>query len=94
MQIRFNESTSFDELTELVSPLPEEAFRFRNQTELVGLANTNTQLPDVIGEIISVKSTVSDGDDPAEKNRVMATVKIDNESVMQQSRCVCSMLRR
>lgn len=45
LQIRFNESTSFDELTEPVSPLPEEAFRFRNQSELVGLANTNTQLP-------------------------------------------------
>ncbi|KAL0722312.1 hypothetical protein Bca4012_036911 [Brassica carinata] len=44
--IRFNDSTDFDELTEPVSPLHEEGFRFRNQTELVGLANTNTQLPD------------------------------------------------
>ncbi|KAH0889565.1 hypothetical protein HID58_051994 [Brassica napus] len=43
--IRFNDSNSLDELTELVSPLPEEGFRFRNQTELLGLANTNTQQP-------------------------------------------------
>ncbi|KAF2565327.1 hypothetical protein F2Q70_00027219 [Brassica cretica] len=67
LMIRFNESTSFEELTEPVSPLAEEAFRFRNQQELIGLANTNTQLPgndigfkldvDIIGEIVSVKST-------------------------------------
>ncbi|KAF2598741.1 hypothetical protein F2Q68_00010650 [Brassica cretica] len=43
--IQFNDSTDFDELTEPVSPLPEEGFRFCNQTELVGLANMNTQRP-------------------------------------------------
>ncbi|CAN6817497.1 unnamed protein product [Brassica oleracea] len=42
--IRFNESTEFNVLADSVSPLPAEGFRFRNQTELVGLANTNTQL--------------------------------------------------
>ncbi|KAG2328260.1 hypothetical protein Bca52824_010988 [Brassica carinata] len=46
--IRFNESTSFEELTEPVSSLPEEGFRFRNQWELFGLANTNTQLPGIL----------------------------------------------
>ncbi|CAN6823506.1 unnamed protein product [Brassica oleracea] len=75
LMIRFNESTSFQELTEPVSPLPEEAFRFRNHSELIGLANTNTQLPDIIGEILSVKSTVCDP--PEEKNRVMVTLKLD-----------------
>ncbi|KAF3523995.1 hypothetical protein F2Q69_00048761 [Brassica cretica] len=75
LMIRFNESTSFQELTEPVSPLPEEAFRFRNQSELIGLANTNTQLPDIIGEILCVKSTVCDP--PEEKNRVMVTLKLD-----------------
>ncbi|CAN6875664.1 unnamed protein product, partial [Brassica oleracea] len=69
--IRFNESTYFEELTEPVSPLPEEAFRFCNQSELIGLANTNTQLPDIIGEILGVKSTVCDPLE--EKNRVMVT---------------------
>ncbi|KAG5400002.1 hypothetical protein IGI04_014609, partial [Brassica rapa subsp. trilocularis] len=32
----------FVDLTEPVSPLPEKAFRFHNQSELIGLANTNT----------------------------------------------------
>ena len=48
LMIRFNESTSFQELTEPDSPLPEEAFRFRNHSELIGLANTNTQLPGML----------------------------------------------
>ena len=48
LMIRFNESTSFQKLTEPVSPLPEEAFRFHNQSELIGLANTNTQLPGML----------------------------------------------
>ncbi|XP_013597271.1 PREDICTED: uncharacterized protein LOC106305450 [Brassica oleracea var. oleracea] len=73
--IRFNESTYFEELTEPVSPLPEEAFRFCNQSELIGLANTNTQLPDIIGEILGVKSTVCDP--PEEKNRVIVTTNSD-----------------
>ncbi|KAJ4878408.1 Uncharacterized protein Rs2_08003 [Raphanus sativus] len=75
LMIRFSDMTSFKELPAPVSPLPEEAFRFRNQSELVGLANTSTQLPDVVGEILCVKSTVSDP--PEEKNRVMVTMKLD-----------------
>ncbi|XP_048614644.1 uncharacterized protein LOC125587697 [Brassica napus] len=48
LMIRFSETTSFQLLTEPDSPLPEEAFRFRNQQELIGLANTNTQLPGML----------------------------------------------
>ncbi|CAN7141612.1 unnamed protein product, partial [Brassica rapa subsp. narinosa] len=91
LMIRFNDSTEFDVLSDPVSPIPVEGFRFRNQTELVGLANTNTQLPgtdvilsdlniepvDIIGEIVAVKSTVSDP--PEDKNRVMVTVKLEND---------------
>ncbi|KAL0863928.1 hypothetical protein Bca101_043046 [Brassica carinata] len=55
--IRFNDSTDFDELTEPVSPLHEEGFRFRNQTELVGLANTNTQLPGRYSDILGKMGT-------------------------------------
>ncbi|KAG2286785.1 hypothetical protein Bca52824_046389 [Brassica carinata] len=83
LMIRFNESTSFQELTEPDSPLPEEAFRFRNHSELIGLANTNTQLPDIIGEILSVKSTVCDP--PEEKNRVMVTLKLDSDETVTLS---------
>ncbi|KAG5397181.1 hypothetical protein IGI04_018995 [Brassica rapa subsp. trilocularis] len=50
--IRFNENTTFEEITDHVSPLREEAFRFRNQSEMIGLAKTNTQFP---GEILGVK---------------------------------------
>ncbi|KAL0688668.1 hypothetical protein Bca4012_088345 [Brassica carinata] len=46
--IRFNDTTSLDVLTDLVSPLPEESLGFRNQTKLLGLANTNTQLPEIV----------------------------------------------
>ena len=45
LMIRFDDSTEFDVLSDPVSPIHAEGFRFRNQTELVGLANTNTQLP-------------------------------------------------
>lgn len=45
LMIRFNDSTAFDELTKPVSPLPEEGFRFRDHSELIGLANTNAHLP-------------------------------------------------
>ncbi|CAF1983509.1 unnamed protein product [Brassica napus] len=77
LMIRFSDSTEFDVLSDPVSPIPAEGFRFRNQTELVGLANTNTHLPDIIGEIVLVKSTVSDP--PEDKNRVMVTVKLEND---------------
>ncbi|CAF2067873.1 unnamed protein product, partial [Brassica napus] len=83
LMIRFSESTSFQVLTEPVSPLPEEAFRFRNQHELIGLANTNNQLPDIIGEIVSVKSTVCDP--PEEKNRVMVTLKLESDETVTLS---------
>ncbi|KAH0916377.1 hypothetical protein HID58_030823, partial [Brassica napus] len=54
-----------------------ESFRFRCHSELLGLANTNTQLPDIVGEITAVKSTVTDP--PQNNNRLMATIKMDND---------------
>ncbi|XP_018459961.1 uncharacterized protein LOC108830889 isoform X3 [Raphanus sativus] len=83
LMFRFNDTTKFEELIEPVSPLPLECFRFRNQTELVGLANTNTQLPDIIGEITLVKSTVCDT--PGEKNHVMATIRLDSDTTVTLS---------
>ncbi|KAL0802493.1 hypothetical protein Bca101_057669 [Brassica carinata] len=80
LMIRFSEMTSFEELIEPDSPLPDEAFRFRNLSELIGLANTNTQLPDIMGEIVGVKSTVCDP--PEEKNHVMVTMKLDRDETV------------
>ncbi|KAG2251450.1 hypothetical protein Bca52824_081586 [Brassica carinata] len=63
--------------------LIQEAFRFLNHSELIGLANTNTQQPDIIGEILSVKSTVCDP--PEEKNRVIVTLKLDSDETVTLS---------
>ncbi|KAL0835240.1 hypothetical protein Bca101_087129 [Brassica carinata] len=43
--IRFSDATTLAELTVPSSPIPKECFRFRNHSEMLGLANTNTQLP-------------------------------------------------
>ncbi|KAF2590626.1 hypothetical protein F2Q70_00040816 [Brassica cretica] len=53
---------------------PEERFRFRNHDELLCVDNTITHLPDIIGELAAIKSTVSDP--PQGKYRVMSTIKI------------------
>ncbi|CDY28934.1 BnaA02g25420D [Brassica napus] len=68
--VRFSDSTCFDEITEPAIPI----FPVH---ELLGLANTNTQLPDIIGEITAAKSTVTDP--PHDKNHLMATIKMDND---------------
>ncbi|XP_018453537.1 uncharacterized protein LOC108824614 [Raphanus sativus] len=74
--LKFNDSTSFKKVTEPAVPIPLESFRFRNHSEMLGLANSNNQLPDLIGEINAVKSTVADP--PHDKNGVMATIKMEN----------------
>ncbi|CAN6826258.1 unnamed protein product [Brassica oleracea] len=80
--IRFNGTTGFDEITEPAFPLPKEGFRFRDETDLLRLANTNTRLPGaflILNKFITaVKSTVSDP--PKGKNHVMVTVKFDNDN--------------
>ncbi|KAJ4875255.1 hypothetical protein Rs2_40273 [Raphanus sativus] len=75
-RVLFNDSTSFKKVTEPAVPIPLESFRFRNHSEMLGLANSNNQLPDLIGEINAVKSTVADP--PHDKNGVMATIKMEN----------------
>ncbi|CAN7042365.1 unnamed protein product [Brassica rapa subsp. trilocularis] len=82
--IRFSDSTSFMKVTEPAEPIPLESFRFRNHSEMLGLANSNNQLPDLIGEITGVKSTVSDP--PQDKNRVMPTIKMENGTSVTRKR--------
>ncbi|KAF3588546.1 hypothetical protein F2Q69_00030958 [Brassica cretica] len=102
--IRFSNSTTFEKITEPAAPIPLESFRFRNYSEMLGLANSNNQLPgnapliisyynmfgylivfvtDLIGEITAVKSTVTDP--PQDKNRVMTTIKMDNDASVTMS---------
>ncbi|KAG2332365.1 hypothetical protein Bca52824_003545 [Brassica carinata] len=45
--IRFNDSTFFKKVTEPAVPIPLESFRFRNYSEMLGLANSNNQLPGI-----------------------------------------------
>lgn len=45
LTILFSYSAKFDALTEPVSPILVERFRFRDLDSLLGLANTNTHLP-------------------------------------------------
>uniref|UniRef100_A0A0D3CSH5 Uncharacterized protein n=1 Tax=Brassica oleracea var. oleracea TaxID=109376 RepID=A0A0D3CSH5_BRAOL len=45
LSIRFNNETGLKDLTDPGSPIPQERFRFCND-ELLGLANTNTHLPE------------------------------------------------
>ncbi|CAN6847087.1 unnamed protein product [Brassica oleracea] len=76
--IRFTDSTTFEKITDPAVPIPLESFRFRNYSEMLRLANSNNQLPDLIGKITSVKSTITDP--PLDKNRVSATIKMDNDT--------------
>ncbi|XP_013613852.1 uncharacterized protein LOC106362036 isoform X3 [Brassica napus] len=81
--IRFSDTTSFVEVTKPAVPIPLESFRFRNHSEMLGLSNTNNQLSDLIGEITAVKSTVTDP--LQDKNRVMATIKMYNGTLVTMS---------
>ncbi|KAG2313235.1 hypothetical protein Bca52824_024792 [Brassica carinata] len=73
--------SEFDEITEPVSPLPKEGFRFRNQAELVGLANTNTQLPDTVSEITAL--VVWDIGLPSAAPLLRAYAKVENVTMAE-----------
>ncbi|KAF2619876.1 hypothetical protein F2Q68_00039093 [Brassica cretica] len=66
VSIRFNDETDFKDLTEtnflknisgstILKTLP-----VRSHDQLLGLANTNTHLPDITGELTAIKNNVSD----------------------------------
>ncbi|CAG7868716.1 unnamed protein product [Brassica rapa] len=82
MMVRFSDSTCFDEITEPAIPIGMESFRFTSclvlptQTLSFQLSN-NYHSTDIIGEITAAKSTVTDP--PHDKNRLMATIKMDND---------------
>ncbi|XP_048609267.1 uncharacterized protein LOC125585012 isoform X4 [Brassica napus] len=52
---------------------------------MFALANTSSQLPDIIGEITAVKSSASDP--PADKNHLMVTTKLGNDACVTLSLC-------
>ncbi|KAF3532004.1 hypothetical protein DY000_02042736 [Brassica cretica] len=81
--IRFSDSNSFNEVKPAIL-IPLEFFWLRhNHSDMLCLANTNTQFLDLIGEITVVMSTVTDPSQ--DKNRVMATIKMDNDMYVTMS---------
>ncbi|XP_013613858.1 PREDICTED: uncharacterized protein LOC106320029 [Brassica oleracea var. oleracea] len=50
--IRLSDSTSFNESIEPAVPIPQESFRFLNYSGMLGLADSNNQLPDLIGRLL------------------------------------------
>ncbi|KAL0791889.1 hypothetical protein Bca101_008135 [Brassica carinata] len=73
--IRFNDHTAFELLTDSVNPIPDEMFRFRTHEQLLALANTGTHLPDLIGELASIRSTFNDN--LQGNQRVMVTLQME-----------------
>uniref|UniRef100_A0A0D3D8L8 Uncharacterized protein n=1 Tax=Brassica oleracea var. oleracea TaxID=109376 RepID=A0A0D3D8L8_BRAOL len=66
--VQFSDAISLNEFTEPISPIPEECFRFRSQRRAVRTSEyEHPTSRDIIGEITTVKITVSDS--PEEKNR-------------------------
>ncbi|XP_009140907.1 uncharacterized protein LOC103864892 isoform X2 [Brassica rapa] len=52
--LRFNDGTDFEKLKTTVRTIPTEQFRFRPYDQLLELANTGKQLPDVSHETNAV----------------------------------------
>ncbi|KAF3537221.1 hypothetical protein F2Q69_00019609 [Brassica cretica] len=80
------ETTDFAEITESVNLIP---------LNLLAFTNTNTYLPDIVGQLTGIKSTFSE--EAHSKGRVMATIKIQRLSLILISKrmyrvgFVCSM---
>lgn len=74
LSIRFSDGTSFDKLTESIRPIPTEMFQFRSYNQLLELANRVKQLPDIIGELTAIRSTITARIPGAQ--RVMLTLRL------------------
>ncbi|XP_056862113.1 uncharacterized protein LOC108833580 isoform X1 [Raphanus sativus] len=69
VSIRFSEGTFFEEKN------TDEWFRFRSHKQFLTLANTNKELPDIFGELNTIRSTITDGLDGSQ--RVMVTLRLE-----------------
>ncbi|KAF2546621.1 hypothetical protein F2Q70_00023093 [Brassica cretica] len=77
VSIRFNEGTDFQKLAATARTIPTEHFRFRPHEQILELANTSRQLPDVIGEVRAIRSTITDRIPGA--HRVMLTLRVESD---------------
>ncbi|KAL0865147.1 hypothetical protein Bca101_044265 [Brassica carinata] len=77
VSIRFNEGTAVEKLATTARTIPTEHFRFRTHQQILELANSGRQLPDVIGELCAIWSTITDRIPGAQ--RVMLTLRVDSD---------------
>nr|VDC84387.1 unnamed protein product [Brassica rapa] len=77
VSICFNDGTAFEKLATTVRIIPTEHFRFRPYEQLIELANTGKQLPDVMGELRAIRSTITDHIPGAQ--RVMLTLRLESD---------------
>nr|VDD33264.1 unnamed protein product [Brassica oleracea] len=70
VSIRFNDGTFLETKTDSDKDIPTELFRFCSHEQLLTLANTNRELPDIVGEVSSVRSTIG-------PHHVMVTLRLE-----------------
>ncbi|CAN7108847.1 unnamed protein product [Brassica rapa subsp. narinosa] len=58
--IRLNKFTNMVEVPAVANLIPTEMFRFRSVDNLMSLANTNVELPHIIGEVSDIRTTYND----------------------------------
>lgn len=73
--IRFNEGTELEKLSTTVRTIPTELFRFRTYDQLRELANAGKQLPDIMGELCRIRSSITDCIPGAQ--RVMLSLRVE-----------------
>ncbi|XP_033134433.1 uncharacterized protein LOC117127840 [Brassica rapa] len=78
--IRFNDGTEFEKLATTSRTIPTEHFRFRPYDQILGLANTGRQLPDVMGELSAIRSTITDRIPGAQ--RVMLNLRLESDTTV------------
>ncbi|CAN7087030.1 unnamed protein product [Brassica oleracea var. botrytis] len=78
--IRFNEGTELEKLSTTVRTIPTELFRFRTYDQLRELANAGKQLPDIMGELCQIRSTITDCIPGAQ--RVMLSLRVESGTVV------------
>ncbi|CAH8346934.1 unnamed protein product [Eruca vesicaria subsp. sativa] len=75
--IRFNANTGFQKLLNTLRIIPTEYFRFQPFAQIRNLANSGKQLPDVMGELRALQSTITDRLPGAP--RVMLTIRMTTD---------------
>ncbi|XP_024013212.1 uncharacterized protein LOC112087536 [Eutrema salsugineum] len=75
--IRFTSDTSFVEVPNSESSIPKQMLWFRSYDELLSLVNSNSELPDVIGELSMIKS-IQNGETQITEH-IMIQLRLSND---------------